>query len=57
MADVTVTFSDAEMSIMLSCVGALLASMATDVPSGQPAPPQMIDMLALQAKLMKANGQ
>lgn len=52
----TIDLTKDEVSVLLSAVGALLAVMATDVPSGQPAPPQMLEMEALQAKLMAAAG-
>ena len=52
----TVELTKDEMSILLGAVGAILASMSSDVPPGQPTPPEMLEMQALQAKLMKANG-
>ncbi len=48
-------FTDQELSIMLSAVGALLATMSLDVPPGQPTPPEMKMVEALQAKLMALN--
>lgn len=54
---IAVTLTDQEMSLILSAVGAILASMSLDVPPGQPAPPEMLMMEALQTKLMKANGE
>ena len=54
MADTTVVLTSDEMSIVLSAIGAILASMARDVPPGQPTPPQMLEVGALQAKLMNA---
>lgn len=55
MANIAVTLTEQEWSITLGAVGAILASMANDVPPGQPTPPEMIEMEALQSKLMSAN--
>ena len=55
MPDVTVTLTGDEFSLVLSAVGAILATMPRDVPPGQPTPPQMLMMEALQAKLMNLN--
>ncbi len=49
----TVNLTEQELSVMLSAVGALLATMSLDVPPGQPTPPEMVAMEALQTKLMK----
>jgi hypothetical protein len=47
-----ITLTDEELSVLTSAVGAMLATMALDVPPGQPTPQAMRDMEALQAKLM-----
>ena len=52
MSNVTVVLTSQEWLVLLGAVGAILASMANDVPPGQPAPPEMLEMEALQAKLM-----
>lgn len=57
MADVTVTLTEPEFSLVLSAVGAILATMSPDVPPGQPAPPEMLMMEALQTKLMAQRGR
>lgn len=48
----TIDLTDDEYSLLVSAVGALLATMSLDVPPGQPTPPQMAMVEALQAKLM-----
>lgn len=54
---ISIELTKDEMSLVLSAVGAILASMSLDIPPGQPTPPEVLMMEALQAKLMKANGQ
>jgi hypothetical protein len=54
MADSNIVLTSRELSLVLIAVRAILASMATDVPPGQPAPPEMLMMETLQAKLMAA---
>jgi hypothetical protein len=53
--DIAVTLTPDEFSLVLSAVGAILATMGADVPAGQPASSQMVMLEALQAKLMKVN--
>jgi len=52
MTYIDIVLTSQELSIVLGAVGAILASMANDVPPSQPAPPEMLEMEALQAKLM-----
>jgi len=47
-----VELTDSELSLLISTIGAMLASMSLDVPPGQPTPQAMLDVEALQAKLM-----
>jgi hypothetical protein len=50
---ITVTLTKDEFSLVLSAVGAILAAEAqADIVPGQPAPPQILMMEALQEKLM-----
>ena len=51
---ITVEFTEQELSFLTSAVGAILAAAATDVPPGQPTPPEMLEMEALQTKLMQS---
>jgi hypothetical protein len=51
---INISLTEEEYSILCSAVGAMLDAMAQDVPPGQPVPQAMLDMEALQSKLMTA---
>jgi len=52
MPNVTIVLTSQEFQVLLGTVGAMLNVMGLNVPPGQPATPQMVELEALQAKLM-----
>lgn len=56
LADRHIPVSMDELNFLLSAVSAVLATMSLDVPPGQPTPPEMKMVEALQAKLMAIRG-
>lgn len=54
MGLINIALTKDELSIIISTVGATLATFAGSADPGQPATPLMLQLEALQAKLMKA---
>ena len=53
MTTYNIELSDQELSTLIGAVGAMLNVMGLNVPPGSPAPPEMLELEALQTKLMQ----